>query len=105
MGKGLQKLSLSFIDTRLTHFGDLIILQRFCSLPVSTNLTQEGKHEHFIVIAGVTTNANSSEKLSRKSTMFVFREFAANFYSQTPYLQGLLHIKNHFHAFLRLMIS
>jgi hypothetical protein len=31
MPKGLQKLDLSFIDTHLTHFGGMILLQRFCS--------------------------------------------------------------------------
>jgi len=31
MAKGLQKLHLSFLDTRLTHFGGMILLQRFCS--------------------------------------------------------------------------
>src|SRR4030043_592370 len=31
MAKGLQTLHLSFLDTRLTHFGGMILLRRFCS--------------------------------------------------------------------------
>jgi hypothetical protein len=31
MAKGLQTLHLSFHDTHLTHFGGMILLQRFCS--------------------------------------------------------------------------
>jgi len=31
MPKGLQTLHLSFVDTHLTHFGGMILLQRFCS--------------------------------------------------------------------------
>jgi hypothetical protein len=31
MPRGLRTLHLSFTETRLTHFGGMILLQRFCS--------------------------------------------------------------------------
>jgi len=31
MSKGLQTLRISFTDTHLTHFGGMVLLQRFCS--------------------------------------------------------------------------
>jgi hypothetical protein len=36
MSKGLQTLSISFDEPHLTHFGGLLLIQRFCKLTKSS---------------------------------------------------------------------
>jgi len=41
MGKGLRTLEFSFEDTDLTHFGELVLMQRFCQCCVCDGCCNE----------------------------------------------------------------